>query len=76
LAYFLVFTGLELLIGFATVEVHAALAFLLPLLILIGYSFLPRKRLPHDLLTGTSVVHLGKGRKRRTLRRRTVKSEA
>jgi len=72
LAYFLVLKVLELLIGVATIEVHESLALLLPLLILIGFSFLPRKRLPHDLLTGTSVVHLGKGRKRRTLRRRTV----
>lgn len=72
LAYFLLLTGLEVLVQFATLTVHEVLAFLLPLLILVGFSFLPRKRLPHDLLASTSVVHLGKGRKRRTLRRRTV----
>jgi uncharacterized RDD family membrane protein YckC len=76
LAYFLILTGLEVLVQFAALTGHEVLAFLLPLLILVGFSFLPRKRLPHDLLASTSVVHLGKGRKRRTLRRRTVKSEA
>ena len=54
-AYFLVLTVIELLIGLAAVYVFAGLAFLLPALVLVGFSFLPRKRLPHDLLASTSV---------------------
>jgi uncharacterized RDD family membrane protein YckC len=73
-AYLLVFGLIWTATFFLGVLLTPVILVVLPPLILWPLASHPRKRLPHDLIAGTAVVHLGKGRSRRPSRRRKVKS--